>query len=64
MPDEEHTYRTFCGSILSIFTVIIIMLYASYKMAIMFSFADYKVQLRDLEDYFEEMDVFGSKEGF
>ena len=64
MPDEEHTYRTFCGSILSIFTVITITLYAGYKLSTMVTNADYKVQVRDQDDFYVSKDSFGAAEGF
>lgn len=60
MPDEEPKYRTFCGSILSILTVITLTLYAGYKMKTMVGRDDYKVQLRDEDDFFVSKDSFGA----
>ena len=59
LPDKEYTFRTLNGAILSLITVIAIMLYAGYKMATLVTFADYKVQVRDQEDYYRVIDDFG-----
>ena len=40
---EEPNYRTLSGSVLSILTVLVIVLYAGYKLDTMFSLDEYKV---------------------
>ena len=49
---------------LSILTVIIILLNAGYKLDTMISLADYKVQVHDLEEYYDSVAQFGTNDGF
>ena len=44
LPDEKDEYRTFCGSLLTIFTLSVTLVYAVLKLQILFHYKDYRVQ--------------------
>ena len=44
LPDDEEKYRTFLGVILSLFTVLLLIGYGTYKMIDLVGYNDYKVQ--------------------
>ena len=45
MPDGKSKYRTLLGSLLSIFTLISMLLFAVYKLVDFITLQDYKVQV-------------------
>ena len=53
MPDNQPSYRTFSGSILSVFTLILILFYAGWKLVTMFSQEDYKVQVNEQTNFYD-----------
>ena len=60
LPDEKDEYRTFCGSLLTIFTLSVTLVYAVLKLQILFNYKDYKVQERNLDEYYKETDRFSN----
>ena len=43
LPDDNSEYRTFWGSMFTIVTIIILVLFAGYKMSSLFSRSEYKI---------------------
>ena len=64
LPDGFNEYRTFTGSILSIFTICVVLAYASFKITTMVKKDDYKVRTLDQVGGFEETERFGEDNGF
>ena len=64
LPDGEPKYRTMCGAILTIITLLILIVAASLKLSNMFSFRDYTVLQHITENFFENTDRVGVDEGF
>ena len=64
LPDEQAMYRTLCGAGLSIFTMILMISYASWKLLTMFSRLDYKVQVHDQENFYSYTQEFSVQDGF
>ena len=64
LPDGKNEYRTFVGATLSLFTVVIVLIYGSFKIQQLVDLEDYKVQLRQEDDAFGETEKFGFDEGF
>ena len=56
-----HEYRTLVGSFLSFCTVIFILFFAGYRMLALINYEDYKVQLRDKENFYNMTEPFGNK---
>ena len=52
MPDEKDEYRTFAGALLTVITVIIVLVYAGFKLQTLLDYKDYKVQQKVFDDYF------------
>ena len=44
LPDQSDRYRSFIGSIMSLITSVLLLLYAGYKLNIMVRYRDYKIQ--------------------
>ena len=63
LPDDTTSYRTLCGSIFSIITIIIISTYASLKVVALVNRTEYKVQEREYEDHFTDQDIFDTSHG-
>lgn len=57
-------YRTFLGSVLSIFTVVVVITYGGFKTSQLVGMLDYKVQTRELLEYYDDDEIFGAKDGF
>ena len=53
-----------CGSILSIYTVTLIIVYASFKLENLVKYKDYRVQENNQVDLYAQTDSFGYKFGF
>ena len=64
MPDNQPSYRTFSGSILSVFTLILVLFYAGWKLVTMFSQEDYKVQVNEQTNFYDYKQTFGIEDGF
>ena len=64
LPDEKDSYRTFSGAFLTILSIIGVTVYAAMKLTIMFSHADYKVQIRDFDSVFTSKERFTADQGF
>ena len=62
--DENYLYKTFLGSMLSICTILIIVLFAGYKLGSLFSQSEYKIQVRYEENYFNQTEQFGYEDEF
>ena len=60
LPDQKDEYRTFCGSLLTIFTLLVTLAYAVVKLQILYHYRDYKVQERTLDEYYKETDRFSN----
>ena len=54
LPDRQDRYRTFIGSLLSIFTFTVLTLFALYRIITMLSMEDYKIQVHELENYYDQ----------
>ena len=52
------------GAILSVFTIVIVLLYSAYKCIALFSIADFKVQTLEQVNNYSETDVFGANDEF
>ena len=52
LPDEKDEYRTFAGALLTVITVIIVLVYAGFKLQTLLDYKDYKVQQKVFDDYF------------
>ena len=63
LPDEKDNYRTFCGAILTILSIIAVIVFASMKLSILFNYESYKVQIRNFEDNYSHEHRFTAKEG-
>ena len=57
-------YRSFLGSLLSVATLALIITYGVYKAIEVFSKQDYKVQKRQLFEFYDSDEKFGAKDGF
>ena len=64
LPDEKDEYRTFAGSILTICTFIVVLIYATIKLQILFGYEDYKVQISEYVNFYAETDRFTHLDGF
>ena len=63
LPDGQAQYRTFLGTMLSLLTFFVVVTYAGYKLRDLFEYGQYKVQLRELTDLYDEKEQFGEKDG-
>ena len=63
-PDEKDTYRTFMGAIMTIFTVILVMVFAYFKLERLLEYQIYKIQSRFLEGEFTNTDRITAQDGF
>ena len=52
LPDEKDEYRTFAGALLTVITVIIVLVYAGFKLQTLLDYKDYKVQQKVFDDYY------------
>ena len=64
LPDRQQHYRTFLGSLLTILTISIILPYVVWKVTIMVSMTDYKLQIQDFENYYSLDRTFGMEQNF
>ena len=64
LPDGKNEYRTFVGATLSLFTIVIVLIYGSFKIQQLVDLEDYKVQLREEDDAFKDNEKFGFDDGF
>ena len=58
LPDEKDEYRTFCGSLLTLFTLLTVSVYAGLKLKILTGYLDYKVQVRNYSEFYKDTDRF------
>ena len=63
LPDEKDMYRTLAGALLTIFSVVLVLVYAGYKVGILVSLSDYKIQVRTQERYFDMNERFDQNLG-
>ena len=63
LPDETNKFRTLIGATLSLLTLLVLLLFASYKLISLISLDEYKVQVRDMDDYYSSTANFTSKDG-
>lgn len=56
-------YRTLAGALLTIFSVVLVLVYAGYKVGILVSLSDYKIQVRTQERFFEITEKFDQSLG-
>ena len=64
LPDASTQYRTFNGSIFSIMTVVVMLVYGVYKMTNLVTYSDYAIQMHTKEHFFNDTDAFGSEQEF
>ena len=64
LPDSYNEFRTFAGSLLSICTIMILLIYGGFLVANMLSRDDFKVTLREDEDYYTDIDKLRTIDGF
>ena len=64
MPDHRETYRTFIGSLLSIFTMVLLLCYGGYKIADLVSYKGYRLIVANEENFYAVDEVFGFEQGF
>ena len=63
-PDEKDTYRTLMGSFMTIFSVILVLVYAHFKLARLLDYQIYKIQDRFQEGEFTNTDRITAEDGF
>ena len=63
LPDEQGLYRTQLGAMLSILTLLLVIIYGSFKMSTLVNMYDYSVQVRSVGGYFEETQKFHARNG-
>ena len=64
LPDQVDKYRTMCGAILSVITILLLLAYAIYKVDLLIRLKDYRVQQATSTDFYRGNDGFGRKDGF
>ncbi len=64
LPDHMPMYRTFLGSALSLFTIIVLVGYASYKMLRLSSMRDYQISVVTNEYFYDSSFTFSQIDGF
>ena len=64
MPDGYNTYSSFVGSVLSIVTFVIILMYGSYKLTKLIDGQDFRVRVHTHENEFATNSTFGMVDGF
>ena len=64
LPDSKVGYRSLIGSVLSLFTVIIIFGYAFYKLGTLNSLEDYKINFATHEQFYDSSFSFSQIDGF
>ena len=64
LPDGKNEYRTFAGSVLSLFTILVVIFYGGFKLQILMGRDAYKVQVQDKDLVFSDTEKFGSDMGF
>ena len=64
MPGGDDEYRTFLGSLISIFILCLILGFAGYKLGDLIEFNDYKLQEAEQENFFKANETFTAEQGF
>ena len=64
LPDGNGMYRTLVGSTLSVITLTMIIVYASFKISDLAEKSNYKVMTRELLEYYDLTESFGPDDGF
>ena len=64
LPDRKNEYRTFTGAALTILTIIVLLAYGGVKLSALIARDDYRVQNRELMDFYEDIDPLSSDDGF
>ena len=59
LPDRTNQYKTVQGALLSLITITIIITFSAYKILSLVSYDEYKVQVREKENFYEASDHFG-----
>ena len=62
LPDGSDTYKSFLGSMLSLLTIITLAFYSIFKLSVLISYSDYKIQVSDLENYYVAENSFSYEE--
>ena len=64
MPDHEPRYRSLVGAFFSLFTLVLVISYASYKFIDLMEFNDYKLQEAEQENFFKAEEPLTELSGF
>ena len=64
MPDHKEEYRTCVGALLSVVSLLLLVIYASYKFQVLTNLHDYTVQEALLKNHFEVEQHISSANGF
>ena len=64
LPDNQRSYRTFLGSVMSLITFMILTFYAAYKITELVDHTDFQLQVASSENHFKPYDAFSSEHGF
>ena len=64
LPDRYNEFRTFAGSVLSICTILILLIYGGFIAVEMMARSNFKVTLREEEDFFTDLDKLQVQDGF
>ena len=64
MPNGTEYFKSTLGTILSLCTLVIMISYSSYKFAEMINKSEYRLVEENQDFFFEEIDSFGSDDGF
>ena len=59
LPDENDKYRTMCGALLSLFTFLVLISYAGFKLDRLLADKDYQVQESKNIEFFDQQHGFG-----
>ena len=60
LPDRTNQYRTIHGALLSLITITIIISFSAYKILSLVAHDEYKVQVREQENFYDSSDHFGA----
>ena len=60
LPDEKDEYRTFAGAILTIFSIVVVLVYAGFKISTLLSYSEYKVQIKNFDEHYTQFEPFST----
>ena len=58
MTDSQNTYKTLLGFTMTVLTLVLVSGYAAYKFTVLLDIDDYKIQIRNYDNYYDIHDDF------